>query len=68
MFFATYRTSLALIESGTPLGTPRNKIRRAGYVARVVEMRNAYKVWVGKPEGNRPIGIRRLQNNIKMCL
>jgi hypothetical protein len=34
------------------------------------EMRNAYKILVGKPEGKRPFGTlrRRLEDNIKMYL
>jgi len=31
-------------------------LRWAGYVAQVREMRNAYKMLVGKPEGRRPLG------------
>jgi len=27
-----------------------------GRVARMREMRNAYNIWVGKPEGKRPLG------------
>jgi hypothetical protein len=34
----------------------------------MVEKRNAYRILVGKPEGNRPLGrpIRRWVDNIKM--
>jgi hypothetical protein len=34
------------------------------------EKRNVYRVWVGKPEGKRPLGRPRLrwENNIKMDL
>jgi hypothetical protein len=36
------------------------RIRFGGNVARMVELRSAYKILVGKPEGNRPLGkIRR---------
>jgi len=31
------------------------KMRVAGHVA-CIEKRNAYKVWVGKPKGKRPLG------------
>jgi hypothetical protein len=31
----------------------------AGYVARMGEKRNAYRLLVGKPEGKRPLGRRR---------
>jgi hypothetical protein len=43
------------------------RMRRAGYVARKVEKRKAYKVLVGKPKGNRPRGRhkRRREDNIK---
>jgi hypothetical protein len=42
----------------------------ARHVARMGETRNAYSVLVGKPEGNRTLGIprRRWVNNIKMDL
>jgi hypothetical protein len=44
------------------------KIRWAGNVAHMDENRNAYRVLVGKPQGNTPLRIcrRRLSNNIKM--
>jgi hypothetical protein len=32
------------------------RIRCAGYVARMGEKRNAYKLLVGKPERKRPLG------------
>jgi hypothetical protein len=40
----------------------------AGHVSRVGEMRNAYKILVGKPDGKRPLGRprRRREDNIKM--
>jgi hypothetical protein len=31
----------------------------AGHVARMGEIRNAYRILVGKPEGKRPLGRRR---------
>jgi hypothetical protein len=39
-------------------------------VARMGEERNVYKVWVRKPEGNRPLGRprRRWENGIRMDL
>jgi hypothetical protein len=45
-------------------------MRYAGNIARMIEMRNAYKVLVGKPEGKRPLGrtVRRWEDNIKMDL
>jgi len=36
--------------------------------ARMGEMRNTYKIFVGKPEGNRPLerSMRRWEDNIRM--
>jgi len=44
------------------------KVRWTGHVARMGEMRNAYKILVGKPEGKRPLGRlrRRWENIIRM--
>jgi len=41
-----------------------------GHAARMGEMRNAYKLLVGKPERKRPVRriTLRLKNNIKMNL
>ena len=46
------------------------RLRRAGYVARMEQSRNAYRVLVGKPEGKRPLGRprHRWEDNIKMVL
>jgi hypothetical protein len=46
------------------------KMRWAGHVARLRERRNAYRLWVGKPEGRRPLGRpkRRWLDNIRMNL
>ena len=45
-------------------------LRWAGHVARMEQSRNAYRVLVGKPEGERPLGRprRRWEDNIKMDL
>ncbi|KAJ4439437.1 hypothetical protein ANN_07561 [Periplaneta americana] len=45
-------------------------LRWAGYVARMGESRNAYRVLVGRPEGKRSLGRprRRWEDNIKMDL
>jgi hypothetical protein len=45
-------------------------MRWAGHVARMGEERNVYKVLVGKPEGNRPLGRprRRWEDGIRMDL
>jgi hypothetical protein len=42
----------------------------AGHVARMGERMGVYTVWVGKPEGKRPLGkpSRRWEDNIKMDL
>jgi hypothetical protein len=44
------------------------RMRWAGNVACMGDMRNAYKILVGKIEGKRPLGRlkRRWKNNIKM--
>ncbi|KAJ4443106.1 hypothetical protein ANN_04756 [Periplaneta americana] len=46
------------------------RLRSAGHVARMGESRNAYRVLVGRPEGQRPLGRPRLRwkDNIKMDL
>jgi len=45
-------------------------MRWAGHVARMGEIRGAYRVLVEKPEGKRPLGRprRRWEHNIKMDL
>ena len=46
------------------------RMRCAGHVARMGEERGAYRVFVGKPEGKRPLGRprRRWVHNITMDL
>jgi hypothetical protein len=46
------------------------RMRGAGYVARMGEKRNPYRILVGKPEGKRPLGRprRRWVDNIKIDL
>jgi hypothetical protein len=46
------------------------RMRWAGYVTRMGEKRNAYRLLVGKPEGIKPLGRprRRWVDNIKMVL
>jgi hypothetical protein len=39
--------------------TKSKRSRWTGYVARMGETRNAYRILVGKPEGKRPLGILR---------
>jgi len=48
----------------------KSRMRWAGHVARMGETRGVYGVLVGKPEGKRPLGRRRLrwEDNIKMDL
>jgi len=45
-------------------------VRLAGHVVRMGEMRNAFKIMVGKPEGRRPFGRPRYrwEDNIRMDL
>ena len=51
-------------------GDESRRMRWTGRVKRMGEMRGAYRVLVGKPEGKRPLGRRRrrCEYNIKMCL
>jgi hypothetical protein len=46
------------------------RMRWAGHVARMVEVRGEYNILVGGPEGRRPLGRprRRWEDNIKMDL
>jgi hypothetical protein len=46
------------------------RMRWTGHVARMGEKRNAYTIFVGNPEGKRPLGRPRHRwvNNIKMDL
>ncbi|KAJ4447357.1 hypothetical protein ANN_09363 [Periplaneta americana] len=46
------------------------RLRWTGHVARMGESRNGYRVLVGRPEGNRPLGRprRKREDNIKMDL
>jgi hypothetical protein len=46
------------------------RMRWAGHVVRMGEVRGAYKILVGKPEGRRPLGRSRRgwEDNIKMDL
>jgi hypothetical protein len=46
------------------------RIKRAGHVARMGEIRNAYNTLVGKPKGKKPLGRRRRRrlDNIRMDL
>jgi hypothetical protein len=45
-------------------------MRWAGHVARMGEERKVYKLWVGKPEGKRPLGRlrRRCEDGIRLDL
>jgi len=46
------------------------RMRWAGHVARMGQVRGVYRILVGKPEGKRPLGRprRRWEENIKMDL
>jgi hypothetical protein len=46
------------------------RMRWAGHVARMVEVRGAYNILFGRPEGRKPLGgpRRRWEDNIKMDL
>jgi hypothetical protein len=46
------------------------RMRWTGHVARMGEKRNMYRLFVGKPEGRRPLGRQRRRwiDNIKMDL
>jgi hypothetical protein len=46
------------------------KIRWAGHVARMGVIRNTYKIFVGKPEGKRPLrrSTRRWKDDAKLIL
>jgi hypothetical protein len=46
------------------------RMRRAGHVARMGEVRGTYNILVGRPEGRRPLErpSRRWEDNIKMDL
>jgi hypothetical protein len=50
--------------------TKSKRMRWAGYVARMGEKKNVYRLLVGNPEGKRPLGRprRRCIDNIKMVL
>jgi len=45
-------------------------MRLAGHAARMLKMRNGFKILVGEPEGKRPLGRprRRWEDNIRMYL
>jgi hypothetical protein len=46
------------------------RMRWAGHIVRMGEKNNAYRLYVGKPEGKRPLGRPRLRwvDNIRMDL
>jgi hypothetical protein len=41
-------------------------MKLAGYVECMVEMRNAYSVFIGKREERRPVGDLRVESEIKL--
>jgi hypothetical protein len=48
----------------------KSRMRWTGHVAQIGKKRSAYRILVGKPEGNRPLGRqrRRWVDNIKIDL
>jgi hypothetical protein len=46
------------------------RMRWVGHIAHMGEMRNAYKIMVGKPKGKKPFGRRRhkWENNVRWIL
>jgi len=58
----TFRQVIRVIKS--------RRMRWAGYVARMGEMRNTYRILVGKPEGKKQLGRPRhkWENNVMMHL
>jgi hypothetical protein len=56
--------------SSTSIIIKSRRMKWAGHVARIGEMRNAHRILVGKPEGKRPLGKPRSRwvDNIKMNL
>jgi hypothetical protein len=45
-----------ILHHGVSIGVIKSRgMRLAGYVARMREIRNAYDILVGKPEGKRPL-------------
>jgi len=46
------------------------KMGLVGHVGRIGQTRNVYKIYVGKPEGKRPLGrlCHRWEDNIRMNL
>jgi hypothetical protein len=54
----------------SPSVTRMRRMRWAGHIARMGEKRNAYRIFMGKPEGKRPLGTprRRRVDNFKIDL
>jgi hypothetical protein len=52
------------------MASKSRRMRWAGHVARMGEKRNAYRILMGNPEGNRPLGRprRKWVDNIKIYL
>jgi hypothetical protein len=70
---ATNRVSTIKLPNGQYTGTMIEswRLRWSGYVAQMVEeKKNAYSLFVGKPEGKRPLGRPRCRwvDNVKMDL
>jgi hypothetical protein len=63
--FTTLPTSLDVIRVIT-----LRRMRWVWHIPRTGEIRNAYRILVGKPEGKRPLGRprRRWEDNIRTCV
>jgi hypothetical protein len=65
-----WRKLHGLYSSPSTVRVIKARMRWAGHVARMGEVRGAYNIFVGRPEGRRPLGRprHRWEDNIKMDL
>jgi hypothetical protein len=59
MYFSQFPIHDHLIKTNLCSWIKSSRMRLAGRVARIGEKRNAYRIFVGKPEGKKPLGRRR---------